>query len=94
MVRKRRSLANAQIENSDCVEWPVLAYSVEKLCAAGNYDKLASECPSHAHSETLDLGKTKTTRLRRATFSAPLPTKEFFNSIGRFESLDFEGILL
>ena len=47
------------------------------------HEKVATECPSHANSEVADLGKTKTTRLRQATFSTPLPTKEFFNSIDR-----------
>jgi hypothetical protein len=35
------------------------------------HEKVATECPSHANSEVADLGKTKTTRLRQATFCAP-----------------------
>ena len=47
------------------------------------HQELTTECLSHANSGAADLWKFKLTRLRRATFSAPLPTKEFFNRIGR-----------
>ncbi len=54
-----------------CAERRIPTYCVEKVGAGRNHEKVLTKCLSHAKSETVGVGKTKTTRVRRATFSAP-----------------------